>query len=275
MTLSKSFLALVCVNAVLFPLKTQAFAFPPPTECISLPNETLGFDQVNEEHLKAWIPSLRYVINTQDLSIDTSTEGKPALRQRFIPSPLGSVRVSAASNIEPSKTYELSQSIFFEPGFDWGGIRETGKIGFGLGGGSSPSGGSTETDGFTARLIWEGNNDGTAKFGAYLYSADRSHNLPYGDVFLVDDFEIPTGEWLDVTLVVTMNSSLEEADGSLAIMIDDEVRLERDGILWQSSGELPMIDRLSLASFYGGGTSDWSPEFTTFAKIRNVCYSKH
>ena len=265
----------MCVNAILFSTTAHSLGVAPPTKCIPLPSEPLGYLQVYPEFVRDWIPSLRYVINTQHLSIDTSSDGKPAIRQRFVPSSRGSVRVSAAANLDPAKTYELQQSILFESGFDWGGISETGKIGFGLGGGSSPSGGSTQTDGFTARLIWEGNHDGTAKLGAYLYSADRSHNLPYGDVFLIDEFEIPTETWLVVTLVVTMNSSLDKADGSLAIWIDDEVKLWRDGILWQSSGEQPTIDRLSLASFYGGNSADWAPAYTTHAKIRDICYNNY
>lgn len=274
MIISKVLRTLGYVGFILFSTTLHAKGFPPSSECISLPDKSLGFNQVSEDIFRDWIPSLRYVINTQDLSIDASSQWKPAIRQRFIPSPEGSIRVSAAANLEPGRTYKLQQSILFESGFDWGGKRETGKIGFGLGGGSSPSGGSTQTDGFTARLIWEGNNDGTANLGAYVYSADRSHNLPYGDVFLINDFEIPTEMWLHITLVVTTNSSLEKADGSLAILIDEEIKLRREGILWQSSGESPMIDRLSLSSFYGGNTAEWSPAYTTHAKVRDICYSK-
>lgn len=271
--ISRRFLrTIACVNVILLAATSQVFGDSISSECVSLPNKSLEFNQVSRKIFSDWTSSHRYVINTQNLSIDTSSPGKPAIRQRFIPSPEGSIRVSAAADLEPARTYEVNQTILFESGFDWGGIRETGKIGFGLGGGSSPSGGSIDTDGFTARLIWEGNNDGTAKLGAYIYSADRSHNLPFGDVFLVDDFEIPTEKWLDITLVVTANSSVDKADGTLAIWIDNKLRLQRDNILWQSSGEPPMVDRLSLASFYGGNSSDWSPAHTTYAQIRDICY---
>ncbi len=240
--------------------------------CIALPSEHTAFDEVNTNTLRDWIPTLHYAVNPQHLSIESGLRGNTSLRHRFIPSSKGSIPIIAAADLEPAKMFELQQSILFETGFDWGGTRETGKIGFGLGGGSNPSGGSLESDGFTARLIWEGNNDGTAKLGAYVYSADRSHNLPYGDVFLVDGFEIPIGVWLDITLVVTMNSSVDKSDGSLAIWINDEVRLSRENIRWQGSGQEPMIDSLLLSSFYGGNTSEWSPDYTTFARVGNVCY---
>lgn len=275
MTTSRYIQALFCASTFFFLPASHALGFPHPLECVALPNQSIAFNQVDSETVKDWIPSLQYVINPEHLSINSAGSGDTSMRQRFVPSAEGSIRISAAAHLEPATTYELRQQILFEQGFDWGGVFETGKIGFGLGGGTSPSGGELQTDGFTVRLIWQGNNDGAAKLGAYVYSADRTQNIPYGDVFLIENFDIPTGEWLEITLAVTTNSSLSVADGTLTIGVNDEFSLVRDNILWQSTGEPPQIEKLTLASFYGGNTDEWSPDRVTYAQIRDVCYLSH
>ena len=97
-------------------------------------------------------------------------------------------------------------SIFLEPGWEWGGeVSQGGKLGFGLGGGSVPSGGTIDPSGFTARLMWRGAQDGTAKLGIYSYAADRPER--YGEENLFD-IDARIGEWMDVIYEISLNLSL-------------------------------------------------------------------
>jgi len=187
------------------------------------------------------------------------------------PSDEGSERVIAVIDLNPRLTYELKQRVYIEEGFDWGGNVESGKIGFGLGGGSAPTGGTTDKDGFTARLAFRGREDGTAEATVYLYSADRTQNLPYGDEFSIPNFVIPIGEWFDVAMRITVNSEHDKADGDILVAINDEAFLERTGMQWQTEGDQPNIDRLIFSSFHGGNSSEWSPESTVYAQFAETC----
>ena len=122
-------------------------ASPLPNQtCISIPSQPAYFDQLSEESMREWWPSLIYAINPQHLSIENHLGPTSTIRQRFVPSNRGSDRVLFNLPLEPGETYELNQSILFEPGFDWGGECEGGNIGFGFGGRSLPYGGDLDKD---------------------------------------------------------------------------------------------------------------------------------
>lgn len=239
--------------------------------CIPIQNEPLAFGQIDKKLMRSWLPNLRYVINPRHLSIDTGHDNHPSIRQKFEPTNIGSDRVVAAIDIKGERSYAVTQSVLFEDGFDWGGEVESGKFGFGLGGGSTPSGGQTRDDGLSARLTWKGRGDGTAELGVYAYSADRSQNLPWGDVYTVENFQIPVGEWFRVTMVVTANSTANASDGSLSVSVNDEIMLWQENIQWQGSGAFPEVDQLIYSTFYGGSTAQWAPDHTTHARFSNVC----
>lgn len=243
--------------------------------CLGLPQSPQAFDTLDKDTLKSWIAPLRYVTNPQHLSIETGADGHTAFRQRFIPSKRGSYRVVVSVNVEPSRTYELEQSVKFEPGFQWGGEVESGKFGFGFAGGSAPTGGKVADDGFSARMIWRGNGDGTAAAGVYLYSVDRTLNLPFGDEFMIPDFTIPVDEWFRVKIRVTANSSHDASDGLMQVWINDELSLVREGIQWQSAGGQPLIDQVMYSSFHGGNTDQWSPQNEVYARFGDLCVYKN
>jgi len=238
--------------------------------CVYLPKPHIAFDSIDADLVKSWNHSLAYIVNAHNLSI-TASQSRNALRQRFVPSEQGSERVIGAFTVDSRTTYELKQSIFIEKGFDWGGEIESGKFGFGLGGGSAPSGGKTDKDGFTVRLAWVGDSDGTVTANFYTYSVDRTQNLPYGDLHTIPNFTVPVGEWFDVAMRVTVNSEVDVADGSLSVIIDGEPMFERKNIHWQSEGEKPTIDRVIYSTFHGGNTSEWTPDETVFAQFSNIC----
>ena len=250
------------------------FPFVDKVTCLGLPDSKESFDTLDKEIFKRWMPHLRYVLNPEELSVDSGLGGQRALRQRFTPSDKGSLRVVASINLALANTYEVEQSIMFEPGFDWGGEVESGKFGFGFAGGSAPTGGNVADDGFSARLLWKGNGDGTASAGAYVYSVDRTQNLPYGDEFIFPDFTIQPGDWFQVKLRLTTNSGHEQNDGVLQVWINDKLLFDRKGIRWQSNGEQPMIDQVLYSSFHGGNTDQWSPENVVYARVSDMCVFK-
>ena len=167
----------------------------------------------------------------------------------------------------------MTQSVFFESDFDWGGSNEGGKFGFGVGGGSNPTGGLIQTDGFSLRLHWRGNKDGTARITAYSYAADRAQNLPFGDDYPFEGFTIPTGKWIDITFEIVANSSIDAADGSIRAWVDGELRLLRSNIQWQTSGGQPEIQKFIFATFHGGNDSSWAPSRTNFIRFSDVCWA--
>ena len=105
----------------------------------------------------------------------------------------------------------------------------------------------------------------------YLYSADRSLNLPYGDLIEIPNFIIPVGEWFDMTIRLTVNSEHSLADGSISVHVNDKLLLERENIQWQSAGDKPVINRLIFSSFHGGNSTAWSPSKIVYARFANAC----
>ncbi len=242
------------------------------TECLEIGNTNKGFGQVTASDWRNWLTNYTYSLRPEYL--ETGQDGERAyFRQKLIPTSIGSHHVQAGSNLQSSRTYRLTQSLYFEPGFDWGGKNEGGKVAFGFGGGSSPSGGALRTDGFTLRLMWRGNKDGTAKMVAYSYAADRGQHLPYGDDYPFEGFEIPVGEWFDITLEVKTNSSTGVSDGSLRAWTNGQLRLHRENIGWQTSGSQPAVQKLVFTTFYGGNDTSWAPSHTTYIRFADACWA--
>ncbi len=246
----------------------------PRTHCARIPEKSTEFEEVSTTDIDHWLGlgKLLYATNTRHLAIGLRETGEPYMRQRLIPTPEGSTSVSARGELAPAASYKLSQSLFLEPGFDWGGKNEGGKLGFGLGGNTAPTGGMTNEDGFSARIMWRGQGNGSARFSLYIYSSDRSQKLPFGDDYIIEDYSIPIGEWVDVTMEVTANSSISKFDGSLRVWINDQLKLEQGNIQWQAKGPKPVVDRLLYTAFHGGNDSTWSPASTVFVRTSSICW---
>ena len=243
-------------------------------QCLQLPEKVQSYGDITKPDFARWmgIDDWQYLTNARYLATGSTANGRQFLEQQFKPSAKGSVRVVGLGHIPPQAGYTLSQAIYLARGFDWGGEDEGGKLGFGLGGNSVPSGGQTRTDGFSARFMWRGNGDGTANLVVYAYTADRQQNLPYGDDYPVGQFQVPIGEWFNVTMEVTINSDNNLADGGLRVWIDDELKLQKNAIQWQSDGPAPVVDRLIYSTFHGGNSETWAPDGTVYARFSDVCW---
>lgn len=245
---------------------------PGDATCIHLDGGYADFGTLSKDNWRAWIPDVRYSIGDDFLAVENAGTEGDVIRQKYVPSSIGSARVISASTIPVQKTYRLAQSIYLEPGWDWGGdASQGGKLGFGFGGGTSPSGGSVDYAGFTARIMWRGQLDGTAKIGIYSYAADRPKQ--YGEDILIENYLAPIGEWINLIIEIQTNSSISSYDGRMRIWLDGEEVLDKQNVGWQLAGGEPSIDSLFYSSFYGGSDSSWAPDTTTYAKVRNVCWS--
>ena len=241
-------------------------------QCLAISDTDKSFGEVTADDWRDWLTGYTYSLRPEHLETGIDN-GEPYFRQQLIPTSIGSHHVQAGANLASSRTYRLTQTLFFEPEFDWGGSNEGGKVGFGLGGGSAPSGGVLQTDGFTLRLMWRGNGDGTARLVAYSYAADRSQHLPYGDDYILGNFEIPVGSWFEVTIEVKTNSTTEQNDGSLRVWVGSDLALQRDNVTWQSSGGQPAVQKLIYTTFYGGNDSSWAPSQTTHIRFGEACWA--
>lgn len=250
--------------------KTQ---YSGPIHCLELPFERLNFGSIGHTNWKQWIPDTQYSVGADSLAVEFMDDGKRALRVQLNPTDEGSNHVQAGSKIAPNQTYRLKQSVYLETGWDWGGKNKGGKLGFGLGGGSTPTGGLVKNDGFTVRFSWRGNRDGSARITAYSYAADRTLNLPFGDELILDGFNPPINKWFDLMMEVRTNSSSDVSDGTLKAWANDRLLLEKYNIRWQSAGSKPLIDKLLFTTFYGGNGPTWAPERTTYVRFSDVCWS--
>ncbi|MGQ7846325.1 polysaccharide lyase [Granulosicoccus sp. 3-233] len=243
-------------------------------QCLQMPRENLDFGVLNVDSIEQWsgLEDWQFMTNTDYLALGLDENGPAYLRQKLEPTHKGSIHVVGKGVLAPSRTYSITQSVYLEPDFDWGGKNEGGKLGFGLGGGSTPTGGNLYQDGFSARLMWRGNKDGTARLAVYAYSSDRNQNLPYGDDYPLQDFEVPVGEWFKITMEVTSNSSTGASDGAVRVWANDQLKLYRDNIHWQAAGSQPVVDHIMFATFHGGNSSSWAPDHTVFARFSSVCW---
>ncbi len=244
---------------------------PGDAQCLKLPAEKRRFGSITKADWSSWIADVRFADGTRHLELPGEIDGHRTLRQQFVPASNGTDRVITGADIPKAVTYRMVQSILFERGWDWGGKHEGGKIGFGLSGGTSPTGNVVDTAGFSARLMWQGNKDGSARMGMYTYNADRPKAR--GAYFLFEDFVAPVGGWFEIAFEIQLNSSIRTSDGRMRAWVDGKLVLDHEDIGWQTSGDIPMVDNLYYASFFGGGTNEWSPQNTTYAQIRDVCWA--
>lgn len=250
---------------------------PGDAQCINLSDSGffsfLGVPKFDWEDILGRSP--RVETHEKFLSIESDERFGYVIQHRFEPSDEGSARVRMGVDLEGHKTYRVVQNIFLKEGWDWGGDEyEGGKLGFGFGSGTYPTGGEVDPRGFTARIMWRGNYDGSGRLVVYSYAADRDGiDGVYGEDLWLGEKPFPIGQWVELVLEVTANSSIEQPDGSIRVWIDGELRLEKNDIGWQLAGEEPIIDQLFYSGFYGGKGRGWAPEETTRMLVADVCWA--
>ena len=194
----------------------------------------------------------------QDLAVVNDSNGT-YLQQRYVPTNAGSPVVSFPIPIAGGPEVWLSYRVYFAPGWEWA---KGGKLP-GLAGGTYPTGGKFDDNGFSARLMWR--EDGT--MSVYAYHQDRRGKWGE-DFFLVEAdgrrWQAPVGQWFTITERIKMNTTGETYDGEVEVWIDSVQRLRQTGLRWRKNTSYT-ADAFLYSSFYGGSDASWAPSVTTYA----------
>lgn len=159
------------------------------------------------------------------------------------------------ASLPPRDTYELEYRVRFGPDFDW---RKGGKLP-GLAGGTVPTGGKFDPDGFTARYMWRANG----RLVVYLYwagqaSATKDKGRQYG-IDLDCGVTLERGRDYRLRQRVTLNAP-GQADGVLEVWVDDKPALKRTDLLFRDTpAKTWQIDRFLFSTFHGGNDPTWAP----------------
>ncbi len=149
--------------------------------------------------------------------------------------------------IAPRADYNFEYRAKFNPGFEW---MLGGKMP-GLVGGSAPTGCVSDTNGMSARYMWQAN--GGARL--YLYYASKPASLPCGDGIAwspLHDFA-PSGEWHTLRQHIRLNTTFAPANGIVEIWFDGKPVLRRTNVLFRKNASAKWsIDGIYFSTFFGG-----------------------
>ena len=236
-----------------------------------------GYGSFNDNMWQTMMRDSRKVWGGTNANIKTAiVNGRKAHIHKIHPTPrgnnAGTDRVEAVFDISRRTEATLVQWIRMEPDYAMGRKYQTGKWGFGLIGGSGPTGGSNAHDGFSLRLAPFG--DGTqpdtqseVTMNLYVYSSDKvqpnyGDRLPLIDPSTNSAFVMPRdGSWVQFAMYAKMNSSARASDGILRGYVNGVLMLEQTGKRWFASSRsgTPHIDKILVNTFMGGNSGDWAP----------------
>ena len=180
----------------------------------------------------------------------------------------------------PAKTgnenYKVEQCILFADNFDHGGTltaNNSGKLGFGLGGGQSStggtvSGGSTDTTGWTVRFGFDVFN-GVLQLATYNYYVNRpgmpsTSNNVFGHLITTGVDLIPGMKYF-ASVEVILNTP-GNADGQLITVVNG-VTMVTTGIQWMTG--TPETDLVIFGSNHGGPNASAAPE-DTYVRYKDI-----
>ena len=191
---------------------------------------------------------------------DPRGAGGHSMRVSYPPAHNGSPRVVQRFDLNDSaSSATLSFDMKLHRKFEF--VRG-GKI-HGLGGGTATSGCTPiDEDGWSVRLKWR--EHGVPEI--YVYHQDRVARC--GDQFAAEDFRFERDRWYRIDLQVVRNSGPQNYDGRAVLYIDGERVVKVKGL--RLSGETKVdIDQFLFSTFYGGGSSDYSPSRTNYIYYDN------
>lgn len=185
--------------------------------------------------------------------------GESDLRTLFIRYPQGKVSSEGSvmwhAPIPPREEYFLEYRVRFLSNFEW--VKE-GKLP-GLGGGTLPSGGKTDSNGMTARFLWKGG--GALKI--YLYRAGQQSK--WGDeedlkTILVGD------RWIRLKERVRLNQP-GEYNGEIEAWVNGERVYSRGDLIFRTNAASWKLDTFLFETFYGGGSAEYAPSRDNFSEF--------
>ena len=167
----------------------------------------------------------------------------------------------APLQLSKAREYYLSYWVRFSSDFSFGTTEFAGKVGLGLAGGASCSGGQVcdGTNGFSSRFIWRSGG----KAAIYYYS--MGHEGQYGDF---QDLKNPAGQllyfprggWVNVAQRVKVNSvsgGTANADGEIDVWFNGTPAASIRNLRFVTNAD--QVDKAYFSSFAGGGTLEFAP----------------
>ncbi len=168
----------------------------------------------------------------------------------------GTTGAAFTLSIPAARVYRVKYEVMPEGNFDF---RAGGKLP-GLGGGSTPAGGSQDTDGYSARLMW--NHGGRLSFYFYRVTGGVGgiDTGGYGTHWMwAADAKLKPGQWNTIELAIDMNTG--ETIGYL-----NGVEKGRQSLnyLWNTT------DKIVFSAFFGGQGASYEPSKNEAMSFRNM-----
>ncbi len=172
----------------------------------------------------------------------------------------------APLQVSPGREYYLSFWTRFSTDFSWGTTEFAGKVGLGLAGGASCSGGQVcdGYNGFSSRLIWRSGGK------AAIYYYHMGHAGQYGDykdLARPDGSLIywPRGQWVNTVQrlkVNTVSNGNANADGEIDIWFNGVQAATIRGLRFVRNAD--QVDKAYFSSFAGGATTSFAPAVDSY-----------
>lgn len=167
----------------------------------------------------------------------------------------------APLQLTPGREYYLSYWVRFSSDFSWGTTEYAGKVGIGLAGGASCSGGQVcdGYNGFSSRMIWRSGGK------AAIYYYHMGHEGQYGDYVDLKNasgtvINYPRGQWINLVQrlkVNTVSGGSANPDGEIDIWYNGTQAATIRGLRLVRNADL--VDRAYFSSFFGGATTSFAP----------------
>ncbi|MFE4634477.1 polysaccharide lyase [Streptomyces sp. NPDC056773] len=181
----------------------------------------------------------------------------------------------APFRLEKSREYYVSQWVKFGENFSWGTVYNAGKVGIGLAGGASCSGGQVcdGTNGFSSRFIWR-----LSTGEAALYYYHMGHEGQYGDYVTLQQngstVHWPKGEWVNVVQRVKVNTvtaGQANPDGEIEVFYNGKPAAKVTGLRFVTNDD--QVDRAYFSSFAGGATWEFAPQNDSYIWYDDITIS--
>ncbi|WP_020620407.1 carbohydrate-binding protein [Paenibacillus daejeonensis] len=168
---------------------------------------------------------------------------------------------SAPFALTPGNEYYLSYWMRLSDDFSWGTTLYAGKLGLGLAGGGSCSGGMVcdGYNGFSSRMIWLSGGR------AAIYYYHMGNAGQYGDYVELKNSSgstivYPKGQWFNIVQrlkVNTVTNGQANPDGEIEIWYNGQPAAKKTGLRFVRNGD--KIDKAYFSSFFGGATDEFAP----------------
>ncbi|KAH6914002.1 hypothetical protein BKA70DRAFT_1095664 [Coprinopsis sp. MPI-PUGE-AT-0042] len=169
----------------------------------------------------------------------------------------------------------VSYEMALERGFNWvkggklpglrGGFNSTGCSGGRLANGK---------DCFSARVMWR--RSGSGEVYAYIPRSngvcsrrDVDCNDDFGISFDRGSFVMRAGQWMEVAMLVRLNSPPDVANGNIRLYFNGQEVLSQEGLQIRSADSVT-VNGLFFSTFFGGADESFATPRDTFSYFRNI-----